>query len=128
MEMFSVGKEIACETVLITDANPAGKRGRSWERHIQIVSFYPSNVPVTKGVEQLLLLLITVRIIILRLLMGKPEQDRVCVCVRVCICVCVSLACRKHSINDVVTAATVFTLSYAKRSNFSYSKVISRFE
>ena len=120
MGMFSVGKEIACETVLITDANPAGKRGRSWERHIQIVSFHPSNVPVTKGVEQLLLLLITVRIVIFRLLMGKPEQDRVCVCV--------SLACRKHSINDVVTAATVFTLSYAKRSNFSYSKVISRFK
>ena len=67
MGMFSVGKEIACETVLITDANPAGKRGRSWERHIQIVSFHPSNVPVTKGVEQLLLLLITVRIVIFRL-------------------------------------------------------------
>ena len=89
MGMFSVGKEIACETVLITDANPAGKCGRSWERHIQIVSFYPSNVPVTKGVEQLLLLLITVRIIILRLLMGKPEQDSVCVCVCVCVSVCV---------------------------------------
>ena len=118
MGMFSVGKEIACETVLITDANPAGKCGRSWERHIQRVSFYPSNVPVTEGVEQLLQLLITVRIIILRLLMENQNKIGcvyVCVCVCVCMCVCLSPACRKHSINDVVTAATVFMLSYAKR-------------